>query len=236
MRERKRCKVLVFTLIELLVVIAIIAILAAMLLPALSKARESAKAINCTSLQNQFGKALAMYLSDNDDIIPPYWGNGIGYGSGDVHLNFLGVGVNGMISPYLGIPTNTREPYIGLVESTGNRSKFACPSRSLNVSKSIFSYGTNYSIYGSTMLSAKRVSKIRYPSRLMIIAEMHNLAIYGYANEIPSHQPSAKIGFPHGLSGNILFTDLHVERRRENEVPTRDTLGQGNNKYFWYIE
>ena len=221
-----------FTLIELLVVIAIIAILAAILMPALSQARERGRMSTCINNMKNIGLAFGHYSDDFDGFVVPsqslFNGNGVyNWPTMLVYKKYLSS--QNYSTPVKGLLSSTEYPagvfkcpsISGVMVGTGEQ---AAPSHTGASSN----YGLGYLIGRYSVpekfnpkSDAQKVSQYRCHSKVMYIGEK----LWG-PRDATVCSPYA--GNSHILEGmtrhndkaNFLFFDLHVETRRPNEVPT----------------
>ena len=208
-----------FTLIELLVVIAIIAILAAMLLPALGKVKEAGRAAYCMNNVSQIAKGCIRYATDFDDYPPRHVGGASG--GPDWKYGFLGLMYK--------TPTNGMG-YAGDIKIAD------CPSDQTRTPGVHFQgyMGAEYNIsYGynrklSSFRNEKatsncmRYSKIKEPGNTILIAEIGSLSpqknVYGiwgnYGNAVWYYcdRLTELEGYNHDRGNNFAFVDGHVAK------------------------
>jgi len=188
-----------FTLIELLVVIAIIAILAAILFPVFSRAREKARQASCQSNLKQLSLAFTMYADDHDEALP-----GAGYDSPNpnhpyghwIYANAFGVWhvEGGAIYPY--------------VRNTG---VYNCPSRKHPIATTPQSYaGCTY----------EANYELRFAS-LGVVEDVSGTALLteGNCDDGRGNATDGAEGWrTHNGGSSVAFVDGHVKWRRESEI------------------
>ena len=189
-----------FTLIELLVVIAIIAILAAILLPALQNARERGMTSNCTSRIKQFGMINMSYCNDFEGYTPKYWGGSYPWMA---LKNYPPVNTYKLKATVLGNDDPQKVPV------------FCCP-KYFRHPKTATSRGTvyygwiNFEFWKRSHTNIKRVKK---PSKKFMHTELALLTRYNEYNA--NYYRTTYNSFLHNKMMNVYHYDGHVEMYRE---------------------
>jgi prepilin-type N-terminal cleavage/methylation domain-containing protein/prepilin-type processing-associated H-X9-DG protein len=193
------------TLVELLVVIGIIAILIALLLPALASAREAAKATQCLSNQRQNAMAIAMYVNESKGFLPPYrLTQGTPAQPVPHYMDYLTAfyykeAVGSMLCPSDPSPQGPR-PRI----YSGTRDLFYSYALNGNLPKRRTSVYTGFSY---AAYNPGTMSKVKNSAELAVLMETDAAALLYYNTVATKH----RLSHGKGKKGTVAFADGHAE-------------------------
>jgi prepilin-type N-terminal cleavage/methylation domain-containing protein len=186
---------LAFTLIELLVVIAIIAILTALLLPALSQAQTKARSTHCVSNLRQWGLAFRQYADDNKDFLPRR-GQGV---QPLAQIDRPEDWFNALPSYFNTQPYQQQFVANGKL-NPGASSVFVCPAATDPGSNHFLPYGMNMNLCPWNLSQATKVTEVTRPLQVVAMAD----APGPYASTFPSAKPYSVLA-RHARRVNLLF-------------------------------
>lgn len=253
-RSGRRATVGGFTLIELLVVIAIIAILAALLLPALNKAKTKATGAACLSNQKQLALAFVMYADDNGDVMSGPYFNGVfmpggGYWAGPTPNLVTGMtvdqGINAVRNGFSKGP---------LWKYCFNGGAYHCPGdtrftrRTVGNHWAYDSYSKADGMNGQEWLAAAnnltKLSLVPRPSTAMVFVEEADSRGYDNGTWAFNPGPTADacswvdtLASFHGNSSTFSFADAHAESHKwleASSIAAASAAGAGlDNPFYW---